>query len=80
MSCVLILKARYDIKKGGFFIPDASRWNDLVGKEITLQTVINEVGKKLPVTGTPALVALYAAGIGMMTVVAVKSRKKEDAI
>ena len=34
----------YDIKKGGFFIPDASRWNDLVGKEITLQTVINEVG------------------------------------
>lgn len=43
-------------------------------------TVINEVGKKLPVTGTPALVALYAAGIGMMTVVAVKSRKKEDTI
>lgn len=33
-----------DIKKGSFFIPDASRWNDLVGKDITLQTVINEVG------------------------------------
>ena len=33
-----------DIKKGSFFIPDASRWNDLVGKNITLQTVINEVG------------------------------------
>jgi len=42
--------------------------------------VINEVGKKLPVTGTPALVALYVAGIGMMAAVVVKSRKKEDTI
>lgn len=41
-------------------------------------TVINKVGKKLPVTGTSAVLILLTAGAAMMTGAVVKGRKKRE--
>jgi len=41
-------------------------------------TVINQVGKKLPVTGTSAVLIMLTAGASMMTGAVVKSRKKRE--
>lgn len=41
-------------------------------------TVINEVGMKLPVTGTPALVMLYGCGISLMVLALAKSKNKKN--
>lgn len=41
-------------------------------------TVINQVGKKLPVTGTSAVLIMLTAGAAMMTGAVVKSRKKRE--
>ena len=40
-------------------------------------TVVNKVGSKLPVTGTPALAILLITGTGLMAVAVAKARKKE---
>ena len=41
-------------------------------------TVINNVGKKLPVTGTHTVLLLFIAGAGLMTVTVIKSRKRKE--
>lgn len=41
-------------------------------------TVINQVGKKLPVTGTSAVLIMLTAGAAMMTGAVVKGRKKRE--
>lgn len=40
-------------------------------------TVINKVGKNLPVTGTSAVIIMFTAGTALMTGAIVKSRKKK---
>ena len=40
-------------------------------------TVVNKVGSKLPVTGTPAMAILLVTGAGLMAVAVTKARKKE---
>ena len=40
-------------------------------------TVVNKMGSKLPVTGTPALAILLITGTGLMAVAVTKARKKE---
>ena len=40
-------------------------------------TVVNQVGKKLPVTGTSALVIMLGAGAALMTFAVVNGRKKK---
>ncbi len=41
-------------------------------------TVVNQVGKKLPITGTSALVVMTGAGAALMAYAVVRSRKKND--
>lgn len=41
-------------------------------------TVVNRVGKKLPVTGTYAIVLMFAAGIGLMILAAAQTRRKRE--
>lgn len=41
-------------------------------------TVVNQVGKKLPITGSSALVVMLGAGVAMMGTSIVKSRKKKE--
>ena len=40
-------------------------------------SVVNQTGVKLPVTGTPALIIMFAAGVGMMTYAVVSQKKKK---
>lgn len=40
-------------------------------------TIINKVGKKLPITGTPAVMVMMTAGAALMSGAIVKSRKKK---
>lgn len=41
-------------------------------------TIINKVGKKLPITGTPALTIIITVGTVLMTGALVKSRKRKE--
>ena len=41
-------------------------------------TVINKVGKKLPVTGTSVVLIMLTAGAAMMTGAVVKGHKKKE--
>lgn len=49
---------------------------DVAGGKINL-TVINQVGMKLPVTGTPVLLIMVLAGAGLMAFVVISDRKKK---
>lgn len=49
-----------------------------VAKGSMNMTVINKVGKKLPVTGTSAVLIMLTAGAAMMTGAVVKGRKKKE--
>ena len=41
-------------------------------------TIVNQVGKKLPITGTSSVAIMLGAGVVLMTCAVVKSRKKEE--
>lgn len=56
---------------------DTALETDVASGTVNL-TVVNQVGVKLPVTGTSAAIIIFAAGVGLMTVVIVKSRKKNE--
>lgn len=43
-------------------------------------TVVNQVGMKLPVTGTHAVLIMVLAGAGLMAFVVISNRKKKDVI
>ena len=43
-------------------------------------TIVNQVGKKLPITGTSTVVIMLGAGVALMSVAIAKGRKKEDEI
>ena len=43
-------------------------------------TIVNQVGKKLPITGTSTVVIMLGAGVVLMSVAIAKGRKKEDEI
>lgn len=43
-------------------------------------TVINQVGAKLPITGTSTLLIMFTAGVGMMVYVVASNRKKKDSL
>lgn len=43
-------------------------------------TIVNQVGKKLPITGTSSVVILLGAGVVLMSVAIAKGRKKDEEI
>ena len=43
-------------------------------------TIVNQVGKKLPITGTSTVVIMLGAGLVLMSVALVKGRKKDEEI
>ena len=43
-------------------------------------TIVNQVGKKLPITGTSSVVILLGAGGVLMSVAIAKGRKKDEEI
>ena len=43
-------------------------------------TIVNQVGKKLPITGTSTVVIMLGAGVVLMSLSIMKGRKKEDEI
>lgn len=43
-------------------------------------TIVNQVGKKLPITGTSTVVIMLGAGVVLMSVAIAKGRKKDEEI
>lgn len=73
------LEATANIKSffdGIMHTEDNTLVTDVAGGKINL-TVINQVGMKLPVTGTPALLVMVLAGAGLMAFVIISDRKKK---